>query len=183
MSAFSDRAIILRRERSGETSLVVQLLCRGRGRVDALAKGALGPGSTTAPVLDMLHEVDVVLRPPRHGGRAWVQEAVMIESFIGMRSDFPRFDLACYFAALVALCVDREHPAPEVYDLLRLALGHLEGHGASAEVMRRFERRLLILLGLGVAEGGLSPARFAAIFEHNFHALPQGRERLLRRLG
>lgn len=179
MTRFSDRAIVLRRERSGETSLVVRLLCRGRGRIDALAKGALGPTSSVASALDLLHEVDVVLKPPGRGARAWVHEAVLVEPFSGMRGDFPRFDLACYFAALVSLCVDREHPAPEIYDLLRLALGHLEGRGASLRVMLRFERRLLELLGLGVAGEGFSQGRFAEIFGQNFHALPPSRERLL----
>ncbi|MCC6353766.1 MAG: DNA repair protein RecO [Verrucomicrobiae bacterium] len=182
MTAFSDRAIILGRERSGETSLVVQLLCRGRGRMDALAKGALGPGSALAPVLDMLHEVDIVLKPSARGARAWVREAVMVEPFAGMRADFPRFELACHFAALVALCVDREHPSPEIYDLLRLGLGYLDAHGASLRLMLRFERRLLEMLGLGVAGEGFSAAQFGAIFGQNFHALPPGRGRLLKAL-
>jgi DNA repair protein RecO (recombination protein O) len=148
-----------------------------------MAKGALGSSSAVASALDMLHEVEVVLKPSGRGARAWVHEAVLVEAFSGMRVDFPRFDLACYFAALVGLCVDREHPAPEIYDLLRLALGHLDAHGASISVMRRFERRLLELLGLGAPGDGFSPGRFTEIFGQNFHAVPPARGRLLRALG
>ena len=182
MTRFSDRAIVLHRARSGETSLVLRLLCRGRGRIDALAKGALGPASAVASALDLLHEIEVVLKPPARGARAWVHEVVLVEPFSGMRGDFPRFDLACYFAALVGLCLDREHPAPEIYDLLRLALGHLDGHGASLRVMLRFERRLLELLGLGSEGQEVPVSRFATIFGQNFHALPPSRDRLLEAL-
>ena len=183
MMPYSDRAIVLGRERSGETSFALRLLCRGRGRIDALAKGALAASSTLASTLDLLQEAEVVLKPPGRGFRAWVREAVLLDPFSGIRGDFSRFDLACYFAGLVGLCVDRDHPVPEIYDLLRLALGHLDGHAASLRVMARFERRLLELLGLGSAEGDMPSSRFAVLFGHNFHGLPPSRERLLESLG
>ncbi|HPA16806.1 MAG TPA: recombination protein O N-terminal domain-containing protein [Verrucomicrobiae bacterium] len=182
MTPYSDRAIVLGRERSGETSLSLRLLCRGRGRIDALAKGAMGASCALASTLDLLHEAEVVLKPPGRGFRAWVQEAVLLDPFSGMRGDFARFDLACYFAGLVGMCVDRDHPVPEIYDLLRLALGHLNGHAASLRVMARFEWRLLELLGLGSGDDEIPAPRFVAIFGHNFHALPPARKRLLETL-
>lgn len=182
MTPFSDRAIVLRRQRSGETSLALQLLCRNTGRVNVLAKGVLATSLASAAALDLLQEADVVLRRPGRGGRAWVQEAVLVEAFVGLRRDFKRLELACYFASLVALSVDCEHPAPEIYDLLRLALGHVDTHEASLRAMLRFELRLLELLGLAPVGGALSPARFATIFGDNFHALPTSRPRLLKEL-
>lgn len=183
MTAISDRAIVLHRERSGETSLALRLLCRASGRVDALAKGVLHSSFAAASALDLLQEVDVVFKRPARGGRAWIHEAQLVEPFAGLRRDLGRLDLACYFGSLVGLCVDQDHPAPEIYDLLRLALGHMDNHDASLKAMLRFELRLLQLLGLAPVTGDVPPARFVTIFVQNFHALPPARSRLLHELG
>lgn len=179
MTRLTDTAIVLNRAPSGETSLVVGLLCRGGGRVAAIAKGACAPGSGLAGALDLLQEIDVVLHPSRRGGRAWVHDAVVLNPFRGLRGDFRRFELACYFSSLTALCLDEGHPAPDVYDLLRLALSHVDSHPPTLRIMQRFEWRLLELLGLQPAGEPHSRARFSDIFGQNFHALPPGRPRLL----
>lgn len=181
MTRTTETAIVLHRAPSGESSLVLGLLCRSRGRVAAIAKGvrAAPEKAGLAAALDLLHEVDVVLSSPPRGGRAWVQDALLLEPFRGLRGDYARFELACYFASLVALCLDEGHPAPAVYDLLRLGFRHLETHPATLRVMQRFEWRLLELLGLQPEDEAPSSAGFAEIFGHNFHGIPPGRPKLL----
>jgi hypothetical protein len=66
--------------------------------------------------------------------------------------------------------VEREHPEPELYELLRGALRYLATEQASRRALLHFERRLAELLGVG--HGGMNAG---AALERAFGTLPRGR--------
>jgi DNA repair protein RecO (recombination protein O) len=57
--------------------------------------------------------------------------------------------LAGYFGQLLELVLELDHPEPEIWDLLRRGLEHLETNGASRRAMFHFEREVARMLGLG----------------------------------
>ena len=59
MAAQTDRALVLRRFRYGESSLVLQVLTEGRGRVHLIARGAYRPGSRYYAVLDLFDTLEL----------------------------------------------------------------------------------------------------------------------------
>ncbi len=187
MIPLRDSAIVLSRARSGETSLDLVLLTRGHGWFRATARGALRKaGSPMAASLSLLRVPEVVLGLGRAAGgrapRAWVREATPGRHFPGLASDLARLEAACYFAELGRLALPEAHPAPEVFDLVVRGLEYLNAKPASLEVVRRFERRLLLLLGLGPPPERGALRHFANVFGQNFGRLPACRAPLLARL-
>ncbi len=60
MTLHKSDAIVLKRDRSGESSLLVELFLKDRGRVNLLAKGARKPGSVMVGKLEQFSEIEVL---------------------------------------------------------------------------------------------------------------------------
>jgi DNA repair protein RecO (recombination protein O) len=171
------RAILLRRHRLTETSLIVTWLAPEMGRFKTVAKGALRPRNRLAGVLDLFHLCEIQVQPARSGDLHTLREAVLLEGFPGVRTEFTRVGLAAYAVELIERATEKETPVPEIFDLLRRALGFLNARSATQKALRHFEAELSRLLG--IAEPGL-PAELA--LGRVLHSLPPGRDALLHRL-
>jgi len=172
-------ALVLRKFEFGETSQVLHLLTRDRGRVHALAKGSLKPKSAFLGPLDLL-ELGEARIYPRRDGLAILGGFERETSFPGVRRDLARLEAA--FAALEVLG-DASREEQEDPELFALAIGFLRGlESCPAErvplVLLRFDLRVLGALGLspvlaacvscGAVPGtgkaqALSPARGGAL--------------------
>ena len=83
--------------------------------------------------------------------------------------------MAAYFVELIELVTEPEHAVPELFDLLRRALGYLSEKGADRRALEHFETQLAQLLG--IANPDVSPA---IAIGRVYHHLPKGRPELLR---
>ena len=66
-----------------------------------------------------------------------------------IRRGYSETMLAAYFGQLLEKVVEREHPIPELFDLLRRALGYLVKSPADRRALLHYERQLAELLGVG----------------------------------
>jgi DNA repair protein RecO (recombination protein O) len=150
LALVSDEAIVLRRFEFGETSRVVHLLTRARGRLSVLAKGAHRGKSPFLGALDLLNRLGVVYahRPGRE--LQILTEAEVLDAHPGLRRDLPRFAAALYASELVAEAAREEDPQPALYDLFSETLASLAAErGDPATILLVFELSFLNIIGLG----------------------------------
>ncbi|HZO94523.1 MAG TPA: DNA repair protein RecO [Candidatus Baltobacteraceae bacterium] len=148
--AFSTDAIVLRARPIGEADRVFTLLTRERGKLDAVGKGARRPRSAVGARVVPLAEVFVAL----HKGRSLevVTEARTIRSYWDGLVRPDALATASLFAETVDLFCEPDLPLPEIYALLRGAIGAVAGAAQPAALIPRFQLRLLNALGLAPAD-------------------------------
>jgi DNA repair protein RecO (recombination protein O) len=173
----STRAILLRKTKLSETSLILTWFSDSAGKIKTVAKGARQPKSRFAGVLDLFFHCEIQFVRSRKSELHMLREAALLHPHSGVRLDFDRVALASYFTELLELTTEPEHPAPELHDLLRRGLGHLHEQPASRRALVHFEAELARLLG--IAQSGVSAA---VALGRAYHRLPECRPALLRRL-
>ncbi len=139
------QAIVLRHRRLGDADRVVTLLTPARGKLDAVAKGALRPRSKLAGHLEPPVHVEVLLAH----GRTFdiVTQAQAVESFADIRGDLERLSTAMYLVDVTdRLTVEHAELRP-VYELLLASLWRLARGDGVHLLTRTFEMRLLELTG------------------------------------
>jgi DNA repair protein RecO (recombination protein O) len=150
MPAIRTPALILRKFEFGETSQVLHLLTRDRGRVHVLAKGSLKPKSSFLGPLDVLEMGEARLYPKR--------DALSIlggfergTAFPGVRRSLPRLEAAFGILEVLSEASREEHADPGLFDLGVESLLDLEttpGERAPLALLR-FDLRALAALGVG----------------------------------
>jgi len=146
---FASDAFVLRTYKLGETSKVVVLLSRERGKLRAVARGARGRRSRYQSALEPLSEVRVTLYGRqgtelyRLGGCELLRSAFQT----GSRGLASAVALS-YFAELLEAFSPEGEAEDAVYRLARAALEAAEQEGASDLLSRYLEAWLLRLHGL-----------------------------------
>jgi DNA repair protein RecO (recombination protein O) len=143
-------AIVLRARALGEADRVYTLLTRERGKVDAVAKGARRPRSSMAGRLEPLAEVRVAL----HKGRSLdvITEARTIKSYWSGLVRPDALATVSLFAETVDMFCEPDLALPEIYALLAGAIAAVAASPTPAELVPRFQLRLLHALGLAPAD-------------------------------
>jgi len=146
MPVISTDALVLRTHKLGETSKVVVLLTRDRGKMRAVAKGARGARPRYQSALEPLSEVRVSL----HGRQG--AELLRLGACELVRSAFPAGArglgtalLLSYLAELLDAFAQEGEAEDKVY---RLALATIEaaGQGADERVLARYLEAWLLRL-------------------------------------
>ena len=138
-------AVVLRHRRFGDSDRIVTLLTPARGKIDAIAKGALRPRSRLAGHLEPLTHADVLLA---HGRNLdIITQAQAIEGFAAIRDDLERLSLALYLLELADRFTVEHAEADAVYQLLLVALLRLARGDGEQLVARSFELGLLDATG------------------------------------
>src|SRR5919106_1045919 len=139
MPPIASDALVLRTYKVGETSKVVVLLTRERGKLRAVAKGARGARSRYQSALEPLSEVRATLYG-RQGA-----ELFRLGSCELLRSAFPAAERGLeeslalsYFAELLdAFCAEGQ-AEDDVYRLAVAVLAEAEKSGSSVAVLSRY---------------------------------------------
>ncbi len=106
-------ALVWKRSDVRESSRLVTLLTRERGRVVALAKGAHRPGSVLLGRIDFLNRVDVTFAGR---GMPLLGKAALVHEPRALRRS-PRFETAAHLCQTLDHAWLADHPDPELFDL------------------------------------------------------------------
>jgi DNA repair protein RecO (recombination protein O) len=149
MALFSTEALVLRGHKLGESSRIVVLLTRERGKLRAVARGARGPRSRYRSALEPLSEVRVSLYGRQGAELLRLGEAELLHS--AFRAGEQSLDAALFLSGCAEL-LDAFCPEGEVEDkVYRLAIAMVRAaeKGTSPALLARYlEAWLLKLNGL-----------------------------------
>ena len=174
----SSAAILLRRTKLSETSFIITWLTHDHGLIKTVAKGARRPKSLFAGRLDLFFEAEIQFIRSRRSELHNLAELLLHSTHDALRQSYLRLELASHFVELIELTSVADHPIPEIFDLLRRALGFLDVQEPTRRALLHFERELARGLGL-VDDANGDPIRAIARLTHR---LPIGRADLLKRL-
>ncbi|MFN0128158.1 MAG: DNA repair protein RecO [Verrucomicrobiales bacterium] len=171
-------AILLRRLRLTETSLIVSLCSPDQGLIKTVAKGALRPKSPFAGRLDLFLTADIAYAESRRSDLHILREITVTSHRFGLRNSWSRVLAASYFVHLLEQVAERATPLPDHFALLTRALDYLESHDPSLRAILHYERELARLLGIQSARGDNALQALRDLF----HVNPSHREKLLQSL-
>jgi DNA repair protein RecO (recombination protein O) len=175
----STTAIVLRKRPFSETSLIITWCTDSLGCIQTMAKGARRARSVFAGRLDLFYEAEIQVARSRKSSLHTLTEVAVRNTFPGIRQDYGRTRTAAYFVELIELCTERDHHEPELFDLLRRALGFLHLNDPSSKIMAHFEKELAKIAGVHAEEQRRTPAVALA---NLFGKLPVSRAPLLKQL-
>jgi DNA repair protein RecO (recombination protein O) len=181
MALLTTEALVLRGYKLGETSKVVVLLTRERGKLRAVARGARGGQPRYQSALEPLSEVRVSLHGRQGAELLRLGQAELLHS--AFRAGSRSLEAALFLSGCVEL-LDAFSPEGEAEDrVYRLALAVVQAaeKGASPELLGRYlEAWLLKLHGLYppldrcAACGGELPATGALAYHRAAHGFVCG---------
>jgi len=151
MSTETLNAILLRRIRFSETSLILTWFSREAGKLKSIAKGALRPNSPLAGKIDLFFDCEITIAKSYKSEIHTLRELTVSETFLGIRSNYLNTLAASYFAELVDETTELEHAEPNIFDLLRRALTYLERKRPTIRAVTFFEAELAKALGMQAA--------------------------------
>jgi len=144
----STEAILLRKRKFSDTSLIVSWCTQSLGCVQTIAKGARRQKSPFAGKLDLFFEAEISIVRSRKSDLHTLTEVVLKNPFVGIRSNYLRTQSAAYFVELIEICTERDHREPELFGLLRRAFGYLDANDPTARAVAHFETELACIAGV-----------------------------------
>lgn len=172
-AAETTEAILLRRSRFAETSLILVWLSPELGKIRTAARGVGRRDSKLRGRLDLFYHAEIHFASGRNPELHALREVRLLETWDGLRADYPRLLAASYFAELSDLLSEPGQAAPGLFDLLRRALRHLGSHRPTRRGLDFFEAEACRALGLG-HDGNATGA-----LEAHAGRIPASRRRLL----
>ena len=176
----STPAILLRKRRFSETSLIVSWCTESFGCIHTVAKGARRAKSPFAGKLDLFFEAEISVVRSRKSDLHTLTEVVVKNPFAGIRSNYLRMQTAAYFVELIEICTERDHREPELFGLLRRAFGYLDANDSTARAVAHFETELARIAGVHDMKSLKADPAFA--LGNLFGRLPLSRTPLLKTL-
>ncbi len=146
------RAILIRRIRFSETSLICVWLTRSHSKTKTSARGAQRPGSAFAGKLDLFYEAEIAFAKSRDGDIHALREVVLLQAFDGEGLHYANLAAASYFAELVDRVTEPAGHAEEVFDLLQRAVTYLRTERPTPRAISHFEAELCRALGIHDAD-------------------------------
>src|SRR5499427_10126897 len=144
----SSEAILLRKRKFSDTSLIVSWCTESFGCVQTMAKGARRPKSPFAGKLDLFFEAEISIVRSRKSDLHTLTEVVLKNPFPGIRSDYLRTQTAAYFVELIEICTERDHREPELFGLLGRAFAYLDKNDPDLRAVSHFETELARIAGV-----------------------------------
>lgn len=173
-------AILLRKRKFSDTSLIVSWCTELRGCIQTVAKGARRAKSPFAGKLDLFFEAEISIVPSRKSDLHTLTEVVLRNPFAGIRRNYLRTQTAAYFVELIEICTERDHREPELFALLRRAFGYLDANDPNLRAISHFETELARIAGVHDAKKLKNNPAFA--LGNLFGRLPISRMPLLKAL-
>ena len=176
----SSAAILLRKRKFSDTSLIVSWCTESLGCIQTVAKGARRAKSPFAGKLDLFFEAEIQIARSRRSDLHTLTEVVLKNPFGGIRKSYLRTQVAAYFVELIEICTERDHREPELFALLRRAFAYLDANDPNLRAVTHFETELARITGVHDAKIHKSNPAFA--LGNLFGKLPLTRTPLLKTL-
>lgn len=168
-------AILMRKTRFSDTSLILTWFTAAFGKVKTIAKGALRQKSHLAA--DLFFRCEIQFARSAKSEIHTLREALVINARPNLPRDYRRVTAASYFVELLELATETDHPAPELFDLLERALKYLDDQPATTKAVIHFEHELVRLLGIA------NPGSSAIVaLGKVYHKIPSSRAPLIQLL-
>ena len=149
---FVDRALVLRRFRYGESSLVVHVLSEEHGRQAILAKGAYRPKSGYCGVLDLFDTLQLGWSLPQGAELGTLSSGSILERRAAIARRLDSYRAALSILEIAGIGARAGHEELELFGLLQESLDALKGTDADpALVSAVFDLRFLQAQGLAPA--------------------------------
>lgn len=177
----STAAILLRKRRLSDTSLIVSWCTESLGCIQTAAKGARRAKSPFAGKLDLFFEAEIQIARSRKSNLHSLTEVALRNPFAGIRANLRRTQTASYFVELIELCTESDHHEPELFSLLRRAFGYLNENDPDLRAVLHFETELARIAG--VHDTKMLKSNPALALSNLFGRLPASRMELLKALG
>ncbi len=174
----STSAILLRKRKLSDTSLIVSWCTESLGCIQTVAKGARRPKSPFSGKLDLFYEAEIQIARSKRSTLHTLREVALRNPFPGIRESYLRMQTASYFVELVEICTESDHHEPELFALLRRAFGYLSGKDPTPRVLSHFETKLARIAGVHDAKRSDPALALASLFGK----LPSSRPALLKAL-
>lgn len=176
----STHAILLRKRKLSDTSLIVSWCTSSLGCVQTVAKGARGAKSPFAGKLDLFYEAEIQIARSRRSNLHTLREVSLTNPFRGIRESYGRMQAAAYFVELIEICTESDHHDPELFGLLQRAFGYLSANDPTLRAVSHFETELARIAGVHDAKKIKQDPAFA--LASLFGKLPRSRAPLLKAL-
>src|SRR5437016_6055391 len=141
-------AILLRKRKFSETSLIVSWCTESLGCIQTIAKGARRVKTPFAGKLDLFFEADIQIARARKSNLHTLTEVTLRHTFPGIRQNYVRMQAAAYFIELIELCTERDHHEPELFALLQRAFAYLDTKDPNLRAISHFETELARIAGV-----------------------------------
>ena len=176
----STEAILIRKRKFSDTSLIVSWCTESFGCIQTVARGARRAKSPFAGKLDLFFEAEIQIARSRRSDLHTLTEVVLKNPFPGIRSNYVRTQSAAYFVELIEFCTERDHREPELFTLLRRAFGYLDVNDPTQRAVSHFETELARIAGVHDSKKLKADPAFA--LGNLFGRLPLSRAPLLKTL-
>ena len=177
----STSAILLRKRKLSDTSLIVSWCTDSLGIIQTVAKSARQAKSPFAGKLDLFFEADISIARSRKSSLHTLREVALRNPFPGIRQNYLRMQAASYFVELIEICTERDHHEPELFSLLQRAFAFLSENNPTLRAVTHFETELARIAGVHDSKALKTNPAFA--LATLFGKLPKTRAPLLKELG
>ena len=176
----STTAILLRKRKLSDTSLIVHWCTDSLGCVQTVAKGARGAKSPFAGKLDLFFQAEIQISRSKKSNLHSLREVALTNPFGGIRESYLRMQTASYFVELIEISTESDHHDAELFRLLQRAFGYLSMNEPTLRAVSHFEAELARIAGVYDAKVLKSDPAFA--LASLFGKLPMSRAALLKAL-
>lgn len=174
----STAAILLRKRKLSDTSLIVSWCTESLGCIQTVARGARRARSPFAGKLDLFFETEIQITRSKKSNLHTLTEVVLKNPFGGIRENFRRTQAASYFVELIEICTESDHHEPKLFALLQRAFNYLSENDPNLRAVLHFETELARITG--VHDTKVAKSDPALALANLFGRLPSSRATLLK---
>ncbi len=147
MSIEKSQAIVLRRQKLRETSVLATLYTKDFGKISGVMKGVRGIQNKSVNFLEPFTLCEVVFYKKKRGGLYTISQCDLLDYFFEIRTDYERLVHALYFIDLLDAVTQAEDSNDELFELIHESLKALKVLKSPAPVKSIYEVKTLILSG------------------------------------
>ena len=174
----STAAILLRKRKLSDTSLIVSWCTESLGCIQTVARGARRAKSPFAGKLDLFFEAEIQITRSKKSNLHTLTEVVLKNPFGGIRENYRRTQAASYFVELIEICTESDHHEPNLFALLQRAFNYLSTNDPHLRAILHFETELARITG--VHDRKMVKSDPALALANLFGRLPSSRAALLK---
>jgi DNA repair protein RecO (recombination protein O) len=174
----STAAILLRKRKLSDTSLIVSWCTESLGCIQTVARGARRAKSPFAGKLDLFFETEIQITRSKKSNLHTLTEVVLKNPFGGIRENYRRTQAASYFVELIEICTESDHHEPNLFALLQRAFNYLTTNDPNLRAILHFETELARIAG--VHDTKMVKSDPALALANLFGRLPSSRAALLK---